>query len=69
MEYLEAHGKDAVSILEKVKKIEDDSGVEEGNDDENENESTSKETSAANADISDLEVTISFLVVFMIAFC
>ncbi|XP_075219928.1 putative RNA-binding protein 19 isoform X2 [Lycorma delicatula] len=59
MEYLEAHGKDALTILEKVKKVEQDSGVEEEEEEEGDEDGhesiVDKEKTAADADISDME--------------
>lgn len=77
LEYLEAHGKDAIKILEKVSKSEEDSGVEigEGMDDEtghkeNSTDESQKEKSvAANDNISDLEVrNCFFFFVFFFTF-
>ncbi|XP_039292425.1 probable RNA-binding protein 19 isoform X2 [Nilaparvata lugens] len=57
LEYLEAHGKDASNILEKLK-VSEDSGVEDEGEDNKEGEGEEggeKEVTAATAEISDLD--------------
>ncbi|RZF45568.1 hypothetical protein LSTR_LSTR010969 [Laodelphax striatellus] len=56
LEYLEAHGKDAANILEKMK-VSEDSGVEDEGDD-NKEEEEEKEVTAATAEISDLDIIV-----------